>query len=103
MRFVTPILHCNIDKNGAVSLDVLQDRWSPALTILKVVMCLSCLLQYVSICSPGLFLTKLNRSPNPDDPLTPDVAYLCKTDYLKYLETVRASVKKHAMAKLIGM
>ncbi|XVF50329.1 hypothetical protein PTKIN_Ptkin04bG0088000 [Pterospermum kingtungense] len=34
--FKTRIYHCNVDAAGNLSLDILKDSWSPALTITKV-------------------------------------------------------------------
>lgn len=36
--FKTRIFHCNVDSAGNVSLDILNDSWSPALTITKVLL-----------------------------------------------------------------
>lgn len=33
VRFVTPMYHCNVSVDGAVCLDVLQEAWSPAITM----------------------------------------------------------------------
>ncbi|MBA0694238.1 hypothetical protein Goari_004554, partial [Gossypium aridum] len=34
--FKTRIYHCNVDAAGNLSLDILKDSWSPALTISKI-------------------------------------------------------------------
>ena len=58
VRFLTKIYHPNVDKVGRICLDILKDKWSPALQIRTVLLSIQALLS----------------SPNPDDPLDTGVA-----------------------------
>ncbi|KAH0476424.1 MAG: hypothetical protein KVP17_001329 [Porospora cf. gigantea B] len=58
IRFLTRIYHPNIDKLGRICLDILKDKWSPALQIRTVLLSVQALLS----------------SPEPDDPLDQAVA-----------------------------
>ncbi|KAJ2744272.1 ubiquitin-conjugating enzyme E2 N [Coemansia sp. BCRC 34301] len=71
VRFLTKIYHPNIDKLGRICLDILKDKWSPALQIRTVLLSIQALLS----------------APNPDDPLANDVAEQWKTDERKAIET----------------
>ena len=64
VRFLTRMYHPNIDKIGRICLDILKDKWSPALQIRTVLLSIQALLS----------------APNPDDPLDNDVAEHWKTD-----------------------
>ena len=69
VRFLTKIYHPNIDKLGRICLDILKDKWSPALQIRTVLLSIQALLS----------------APNPDDPLANDVAEMWKTNEPKAL------------------
>ncbi|SBS86105.1 ubiquitin-conjugating enzyme E2 N, putative (UBC13) [Plasmodium malariae] len=64
VRFLTKIYHPNIDKLGRICLDILKDKWSPALQIRTVLLSIQALLS----------------SPEPDDPLDSKVAEHFKQD-----------------------
>ncbi|KAK3014755.1 hypothetical protein RJ639_007940 [Escallonia herrerae] len=68
--FKTRIYHCNVDSAGNVSLDILKDGWSPALTILKVL----------------LALRSIFTNPDPYKPLIPGIAHLYLADRAKHDE-----------------
>ena len=78
--FITKIFHCNINRSGAVCLDILKEQWSPALTISKVVLSISALL----------------ADCNPDDPLVPEIANLYKNNRELHDTTVKNWVDKFA-------
>eukprot|EP00850_Spirogloea_muscicola_P005962 SM000028S10056 [mRNA] locus=s28:114647:122321:+ [translate_table: standard] len=73
VRFLTKIYHPNIDKLGRICLDILKDKWSPALQIRTVLLSIQALLS----------------APNPDDPLADNIAKHWKTNEPEAVATAR--------------
>ncbi|CUV05102.1 unnamed protein product [Cryptosporidium hominis] len=73
VRFLTKIYHPNIDKLGRICLDILKDKWSPALQIRTVLLSIQALLS----------------SPEPNDPLDTVVADHFKNNILDAESTAR--------------
>jgi ubiquitin-conjugating enzyme E2 N len=78
--FRTKIYHPNTDKIGRICLDVLKDKWSPALQIRTIL----------------LSVQALMSAPNPDDPLRENVAEHWKTDEQGALAMAREWTEKYA-------
>lgn len=81
VRFLTKIYHPNVDKLGRICLDILKDKWSPALQIRTVLLSIQALLS----------------APNPDDPLDNNVAELWKTNEPEALRRAKEFTDSFAM------
>ena len=81
VRFLTKIYHPNVDKLGRICLDILKDKWSPALQIRTVLLSIQALLS----------------APNPDDPLDNNVAEVWKNNEQEALKRAREFTQSFAM------
>jgi ubiquitin-conjugating enzyme E2 N len=82
VRFLTKIYHPNIDRLGRICLDILKDKWSPALQIRTVLISIQALLS----------------APNPDDPLAEDVAKHWRTNPDEAMEKAKQWTRQYATA-----
>ena len=81
IKFTTPIFHPNVDTHGNICLDILKDKWSPALQMRTVL----------------LSIQALMSTPNPDDPLDNGVAEHWKTDLAGALSTAASWTAQYAI------
>lgn len=77
------IYHPNVDKLGRICLDVLKDKWSPALQIRTVLLSIQALLS----------------APNPDDPLDNNVAEHWKRNEADAINTGAYTFVGHPMER----
>ncbi|XP_040995523.1 constitutive photomorphogenesis protein 10 isoform X2 [Juglans microcarpa x Juglans regia] len=78
--FKTRIFHCNVDTAGVLSLDILKDSWSPALTITNVL----------------LAIRAIFTNPDPYNSIIPGIARLYLADRAKHDELAAEWTRRFA-------
>ncbi|KAF3939777.1 hypothetical protein ABW19_dt0210340 [Dactylella cylindrospora] len=79
-KFITRVFHPNISTNGAICMDNLKETWSP---IFQIEPCL-------------VMIQSLLDSPDPDDPIVPEIAEQLVTDPEEFDRSARAYTIKYA-------
>ncbi|EGF78492.1 hypothetical protein BATDEDRAFT_6774, partial [Batrachochytrium dendrobatidis JAM81] len=84
IQFITPIYHPNIDDHGRICLDVLKmppkGSWKPSIHLSGVLNSIRMLM----------------LEPNPDDPLSENIASEFKMDHALFTSKAKESTKRHA-------
>ena len=78
--FMTKIYHCNINSKGCVGLDILHEKWSPALSATQVLLSIQALL----------------TDCYPEDPLVPEIAKQYVNNREEHYRICREWTKKYA-------
>jgi len=86
IKFQTPIYHCNVSEGGAICLDTLKDQWSPALSVMKIL----------------LQIREMMLNPNTDDALRQWIAERAIAyrnsggKEMEYINEAKAQTQQHA-------
>ena len=124
VRFLTKIYHPNIDKLGRICLDILKDKWSPALQIRTVLLSIQALLSAPKCAAatrrggrpprrpPPPAAPPARRPPSPcahrrppaparspDDPLANDVAEMWKKNENQAIKNAAEWTKRYAVER----
>jgi len=80
IKFETKIYHCNVNDKGEICLEELKDKWSPGLTVARI-------LDIVSV---------LMKTPNTENPVNADIATQLKTNKKLHDDTAAEWTRKYA-------
>lgn len=80
VKFVSPIFHPNVYRDGKICVDILQGEWSPAQNVRTILVSIRSLLM----------------DPNPNSPANRDAAVIFKRDIEEYNKKVKSFLSKNS-------
>ena len=83
IKFVTPIQHVNVNKDGNICMDILKKEWASTLNMTTIL----------------ISLVSLLNNPNTEDPFNHELAELYKNNKSDYEKKIRYSCKKYGIPK----
>lgn len=83
VKFITPVLHINVNTFGDICLDILKDNWSPKINIMAILDAISILLGY----------------PNHESPFNDELEKTYRTDKDLYNKMIHNHCETHALKK----
>ena len=80
VKFISPIFHPNVYRDGKICVDILQGEWSPAQNVRTILVSIRSLLM----------------DPNPNSPANRDAAIIFKRDIEEYNKKVKSFLSKNS-------
>lgn len=84
IKFVTPIQHINVNKDGNICMDILKNEWTSTQSMTSVL----------------ISLVSLLSNPNTEDPFNSDLAELYNSDKKAYEKKIKSHCKKFGIPKV---
>ena len=84
VKFVTPILHVNVNSRGDICLDILKTKWAPSQNIQSIVLSIRLLL----------------GQPNTDDSFNADLSELYRTSKEEYATRIKNACRDYAIRRI---
>jgi len=84
IKFVSPIQHINVNKDGNICMDILKNEWTSTQSMSSVL----------------ISLVSLLSNPNTDDPFNPELADLYNSNKDTYKKKIKSHCKKYGIQRI---